>query len=154
MSADSGTVGRKVGGVVVAIAWGVATVIVLTIAGVVVGSVCSSVGLVHGESATWFPLTMAFYGLLTGLAIGPVATWKGLARNLGVPRKTTWTVAIGLLVVIPSIEYAVLRSPSMTGPSSSTSRLNIEAVSNDENFVIITVSRDDFSLIYKVDTQP
>ena len=152
MSANSGTVGRKVGGVVVAIAWGVATVIVLTIAGVVVGSGCSSVGLVHGETATWFPLIMAFYGFLTGLAIGPVATWKRLARNFGVPRKATWSVAIGLLVIIPSIEYAVLRSPSMTGPSSSTSRLNIEAVSNDGNFVIITLSRDDSSVIYKVDT--
>ena len=124
----------------------------LTLGGFVFGIVCSWAGFVRGESATWAPLSGAFCGFLAGVAIGLVFSWKFIATRFGVGSNTTWKVGIVLLIIVPAAEYAVLRLPQITGPSNSASRINIEAVANDASLVIVQVSQNDFSLLYKVDT--
>ncbi len=152
MSIVKRTLAQKLGLITIAVAACAATVAAFGIAGVLLGIAISSTGWIHGEAASWFGLIAGFYGLLAGIVIGPIISWKILAGKLGVSRKVTLGVAIGLLVAIPVVEFSILHSPKMTGPSEPESRVDIEAVSNDGGLVIVEASRTASSVLYRINT--
>jgi dipeptidyl aminopeptidase/acylaminoacyl peptidase len=153
MSTNKRTFAQKLGVVLLAVLAGAATVVMSVVVGVLLGFASSSLGLIRGEAAAWSGLIGAFYGILVGLVIGPVVSWKILAGRFGVSRKLKLRVALALVIVIPVIEFSVLHSSKMTGPSESQRRVYVEAVSNDGMFVIAQVSRTDSSALYKIDTR-
>jgi Tol biopolymer transport system component len=152
-SPSSRTLPQKLGAIARAALFGLAFVFASTIGGFVLGFAAAWAGLVRGETASWAPLIGAFYGLVAGVALGPVFAWKTLAARVGVRRNVMWTIAISLLVIISVSEFILLRSPQMTGPSPSASRVYIDSVADDGQVVILNVEQNDSSVLYKVETE-
>jgi dipeptidyl aminopeptidase/acylaminoacyl peptidase len=131
---------------------GLALALACVIGGFVLGFVTAWTGLVREETATWEPLIGAFYGLVAGVALGPVFAWRTLAARFGIPRKIMWTTALALLSIISLSEFVLLRSPQVTGPSPSATRVYIDSVADDGRVVILNVEQNDSSALYKVET--
>ena len=142
---------RKIGIILFAILGGLATAVVCAFAGGLLG-VAAAAGLARGEYATWAPLMGAFYGFIAGIVVGMLVGWKVIADRFGIARKTKLRVALAIVIVVPAVEYTLAQWPAMVGPAASTGTMNIEAISNDGGVVILSNSRPDSSLLYRLDT--